>query len=91
MKRLIACIAMALSLSAIGCGKEVPDAPEHDKCTYSIKFSKWRCCNSETKKCENRALNDPRMENAQAVSLDDFNELEDWTDTVIQIAKQRCK
>lgn len=85
----IACTITFLSLS--GCGKQVPDFPEVDRCTYSWRFQKWRCKNSRTGKVENRALNDPRMENAEGTTQADALEIQTWIDNVIEIAKARCR
>jgi hypothetical protein len=69
----------------------VPEFPEVDRCTFSWRFQKWRCKNSRTDKVENRALSDARMENAEGTTQADALEIQTWIDTVITIAKKRCR
>lgn len=89
--RAIICISIAISLTACGhLPTWVPKPPVIDRCTYSIKFKKWRCTNSATNVSEDRALNDPRMENAQAVSLDDYNKGQAWWDSFRNEIRNRC-
>lgn len=83
-------LLLGISLNLAGCAV-IPPFPEVEQCAYSIKFNKWRCCNTETKACRNVTRNDSSMEAAQALSADDYKKVSDWVDTVKQIAEERCK
>lgn len=81
---------LTISLGLSGCAA-LPPAPEINQCAYSIKFNKFRCCDTVSKKCFNLRRDDPEMEAAQCVSAEDFKKGEAWIQTVIDIANQRCK
>lgn len=81
-------LLLAIFLSA-GCSV-IPPFPEVNQCAYSIKFNKWRCCDTETKKCQNVDRNDPSMEAAQAVSADDYKKITEWLDSVKKEAEIHC-
>ena len=91
MKRILIVSKMIfLSLSLASCAT-LPPFPSVNQCAYSVKFNKFRCCNTETKKCFNLKREDPIMEAAQCLNADDYKKAEEWTQTVIDIAKARCK
>jgi hypothetical protein len=77
-----------LSLSACS---QLPDAPEIWQCGYSVKFNKFRCVNTRTKEAINLSRNDPHMEAAQCLSVDDYRSSQAWVESIIEISKQRCK
>lgn len=86
----IAIRAIFLSISLTSCAK-VPPFPEVFQCGYSIKFDKFRCCNTKTKECVNLRRDDASMEAAQCLSADDYKKSEAWVQEVINIANQGCK
>jgi hypothetical protein len=73
-----------------GCAS-LPPFPEVNQCGYSVKFNKFRCCDTETKKCFNLKREDPSMEAAQCLSADDYKKSEEWVQSVVDIANRRCK
>lgn len=81
---------LALSLVLSGC-ESLPEAPDLWQCGYSIKFNKFRCVNTKTKQAVNLSRDNPGMEAAQCLSLDDYRRSEEWVDTLIKIAKERCR
>ncbi len=91
IKHLTSFTIIFLALNLTACGKQVPNPPEVERCTYSWKFQKWRCKNSKTGVTENRALNDPRMEFAEGTTQDDALEIQTWIDSIIVVAKKRCR
>lgn len=68
----------------------VPPFPSVNQCGYSVKFNKFRCCNTETKKCFDLRREDPGMEAAQCLSADNYKTVSAWIDAVKLIAEQRC-
>ncbi len=90
MKRLSIMIkALLLTTSLISCAS-LPPFPPVDQCAYSVKFSKFRCCNTDTKKCFNLKRDDSKMEAAQCLSADDYKASEAWVQNVLNIANTRC-
>lgn len=81
-------LAIALGLSA--CGR-IPDPPAVWACGYSIKFNKFRCVNTETKKAVNVSRDDSQMEAAQCLSADDYKRSERYVSELLKLAEQRCK
>lgn len=91
MKKSLTALKMALlAISLSSCAK-VPPFPEIHQCAYSIKFNKFRCCNTRSKECFNLSREDERMEAAQCLSADDYKKSEAWVQAVINIANERCK
>lgn len=89
--RVIACMAIVTSL--LGCGSMptwAPKPPVVGHCSYTWKFKKFRCSNSETKAVTEFKLDAPVMEGAQALSLDDYNAGQKWMDDFIAEARNRC-
>lgn len=84
-------LLVALSLSLVGCGTQVPDFPGVVQCAYSVKFNKFRCVNTKTKEAFNVSRDDSRMEAAQCLSADDYKASEHWVSVVKSIAEKRCK
>lgn len=80
---------LLLTTSLISCAS-LPPFPPVNQCAYSVKFNKFRCCNTDTKKCFNLKRDDQRMEAAQCLSADDYKASEAWLQDVINIANQRC-
>lgn len=80
---------LLISLILSGCGS-LPPFPEVNQCGYSVKYNKFRCCNTETKKCVNVRREDSRMEAAQCLSGPDYKKSEAWVQSVIDIANQHC-
>lgn len=90
MKTILTALKMGLLIiSLVSCGT-VPKFPEVMQCGYSIKFNKFRCCDTDTKKCVNLKRDDPAMEAAQCLSAADYKKSEAWVQSVIDIANQRC-
>lgn len=83
----IALCLICLSLSAC---QSLPPFPEVMQCAYSVKFNKFRCCDTETKKCVNVSRDSKDMEAAQCLMADDFKKSEAWVQSVIDIANQHC-
>lgn len=80
----------ALFLSLSGCSS-LPPFPEVWQCAYSVKFNKFRCCNSNTKECANLKRDDTRMEAAQCLSADDYKASQEWLNSVIDLAQKHCR
>lgn len=72
------------------CGSQAPSPPAFDQCGYSVRFNKFRCCNSVTKQCVNLKREDPVMEAAQCVSADDFKALSGWVDALRAYGQTHC-
>lgn len=87
MKPRILSFVAVLVLS--GCAV-VPPFPPVEQCAYSVKFNKFRCCNTDTKQCFNLTRESPIMEGAQCLSADDYAKSEKWVESVVQIAEARC-
>lgn len=85
LKMLLYAAVLALSGCAV-----VPPFPPVNQCAYSVKFNKFRCCNTDTKVCHNLVRESPAMEGAQCLSADDYAKSERWVESVIQIAEQKC-
>jgi hypothetical protein len=84
-------ILLIVSLSLVSCGEQIPDFPEVWQCGYSIKFNKFRCRNTKTKESINLRLDDPKMEGAQCLALEDYKQSESWVATIKELARKRCK
>lgn len=90
--RAILYITIAISLAACAhLPSWAPQEPTVEKCSYSWKFQKFRCTNSETKKAFNRSLDNPKMEGAQALSIDDYNKGQAWLDELLSRARTYCQ
>lgn len=81
-------LIICLSLSACDA---LPPAPAVGQCAYSVRFKKFRCCNTVTKECFNVKNDDIKMEAAQCLSADDFKSMEKWVDSVVEIAHTHCR
>lgn len=81
-------VLLAISLSSCAV---VPPFPAVNQCAYSVKFNKFRCCNTDTKKCFNLVREDAKMEGAQCLSADDYAKSERWVESVLEVANSRCK
>lgn len=81
-------LIVSLGLSACA---SLPPFPSVNQCGYSVKFNKFRCCNTETKKCFDLKRDDKKMEAAQCLNADDYAKTEAWVDSVIEIANKRCR
>lgn len=91
MKRSLTALSLALlTICLSGCGS-VPEPPEVYQCAYTIKFNKFRCCNTKTKACINLSREDASMEAAQCLSASDFAAAEAYMKTLKTLAEQRCK
>ncbi len=90
IKLLIVCTLINLSLGGCALPSWVPEAPEVNRCTYSLRFQKWRCKDSKTGAVEDRRLDDPRMENAEAISKKDSLKMSKWLDDVLKLANSHC-
>lgn len=84
--KILSCLTF-LSLSAC---QSLPPFPEVHQCAYSVKFNKFRCCDTQTKECLNLKRDDASMEAAQCLSADDYKKSEAWVQSVIDIANQHC-
>jgi hypothetical protein len=80
---------LVISLASFGCA-QLPPFPEVWQCAYSSKLNKFRCVNTRTKQALDLRRDDPNMEGAQCMSIEDYRKSEAWIDSVIEIANQRC-
>ncbi len=84
---LLCCLGFAV----VGCGS-LPQPPEVYLCAYSYKFEKFICAsNKDDKVTKELKLDDPSMEGAQAMSLEDFKLFVDYVGVLKRLAEQRCK
>lgn len=89
--RLMISFTVVISFFGVtGCGKQLPEFPQINQCSYSWKYKKFRCTDTKTHVSKNVALDDPSMEGAQAMSLRDFDKSEAWVNRVADMAKERC-
>ena len=79
------------ALNIMGCGKQLPEFPEVWQCAHSEKFNKFRCVNTRTKKAINVRRDDPIMEGAQCLSVEDYKSSEAWVAAVKEIAESQCR
>lgn len=86
----IKALLLIISLNVVACAV-LPPFPAVNQCAYSVKFNKFRCCNTETKNCFNLVRDDGSMEAAQCLSADDYKKSTEWIDIVKQIAETRCR
>ncbi len=82
---------LLISLSLISCGVIVPEFPEVWQCGYSAKYNKFGCVNTTTQKFMNLRRDDPSMEGAQCLSIDDYRKSAAWVESVKKIAETRCR
>jgi hypothetical protein len=87
---LKASLLMLSCLNILGCDG-APKPPVLWQCGYSIKFSKFRCVNTETKETLNLSRDDMKMEGAQCLSLDDYKKSEKYISELITYAREKCK
>lgn len=81
---------LIISLSILSCA-HLPDHPAVWQCGYTVKFNKFRCVNVKTKQAINLKRDDPRMEGAQCLSVNDYERMEAWLQQVKEIAERRCE
>lgn len=85
--RLIVLLIISLNVACA----QLPDFPEVYQCVYLPSMNKFRCVNTRTKAKISLRLDDPRMNKALCVSVDDYRKSEAWVSQVKQIAERRCK
>lgn len=56
---------------------------------YSVKYKKFRACNTETNVCRNIQRDDPSLEGAQALMFNDFKSMSAWIDELINMLQQK--
>lgn len=79
-------LATCLGLSAC---QTIPMPPVVEQMGYSVKFKKFRACNTETHACRNISRDDPSLEGAQALSPSDFKSMNAWIDELIDMLQSR--
>lgn len=86
---IICTTALISSCASAGLPYFFPAPPAIDQCTYSIRYQKWRC-KTKSGRHEDRRLDDPRMENAEATTQQGYLESKRWLDDVADVARNRC-
>lgn len=71
-----------------GC-QSIPKPPAVEQMGYSVKFKKFRACNSETNVCRNIPRDDPSLEGAQALLPNDFKAMNAWIDELINMLQSK--
>ena len=83
--KVLLCLTSLISACA-----SLPPFPPVNQCAYSVKYNKFRCCNTSTQQCFNLKRESPSMEAAQCLSSDDYKKSEEWVQSVVNIANSRC-
>lgn len=86
-------VLLALSVSLVSCGKFgwIPATPAIDQCVWKVKAQAFYCVNNKTEERVKISGNDPRMDNAQAVSAKDYAKGEKWANNVKILAEDHCE
>lgn len=85
-------LIISLSLNLVGCKiGGLADPPAVNLCQFNGTPRAFYCVNTVTKVHEKRALDDPRMKAAQALSVDDYRAMAAYIDYLIQQAEIRCR
>jgi hypothetical protein len=83
-------LIIAVSSATIGCSK-IPPQPEIWQCAHDADGTGFYCVNTKTK--EEKVLLDssPEMHGAQCVSLEDYGKLQQYYDTLKELAEKNCR
>lgn len=79
-----------LTISLLSCGSLVPDFPEIWQCQVNGSPRAFYCVNTKTKEQKKIAIDSSEMKAAQCMSAEDYKKSEEWVQTVINIANERC-
>lgn len=74
-----------IAFLALSSCQSIPKPPVVEQMGYSVRFKKFRACNSETGVCRNIPRDDPSLEGAQALSPNDFKAMNAWIDQLINM------
>jgi hypothetical protein len=88
LKKILLSTVLVLSLS--GC-RTIEDAPEYFLCQYNGNPRAFFCVNSKTGARLKLPADSPRMKAAQCLNADDYREMQNYIDYLIEQAQTRCQ
>jgi hypothetical protein len=83
-------VLLIIAISSIGCSK-LPPYPEVWLCGHDSDGTGFYCVNTKTKAEKVLVDSTPSMHGAQCVSLDDYGKLQQYYDTLKELAEKNCR